>query len=63
MSVMDSWREEQVEMFKQALREANETIATLRTELTMALDRAERAEDRARILQEEILEARRTPFD
>jgi phage shock protein A len=62
VSVVESWREEQVEMLKQALSEANASLAALRTELTMALDRAERAEEALRVLREEIAEARRTPF-
>lgn len=62
MSVMEDYREQQVELLKQSLREAEQTIASLRTQLTLALDRAERAEDRCRLLSEEIEEARRTPF-
>ncbi len=58
-----AYREEQLEMYRAELREALRTIEALRTELAMALDRAERAEETLRTLREEIREARRTPFD
>ena len=61
MSALE-YREQQVGMYREALREAHEEIATLKTQLAMALDRAEIAEDRNRVLREEIREARQTPF-
>lgn len=57
-----SYREQQIGMLKEALAESQEACAALRLELSLALDRAERAETSLRNLREEIAEARRTPF-
>ena len=52
------WQEEAYGMAREALQEAYELIDSLRTQLCMALDRAERAEEALKLLREEIREAR-----
>jgi hypothetical protein len=56
------YREEQVGMLRDSLKEALAAAESLRTQLGMALDRAERAEAALRTLREEIADARQTPF-
>ena len=58
MSVIESYWEDQLALLRVELREARETIAALRLQLAITLDRAEHAEDRLRILREEISDAR-----
>jgi len=62
MSLMDTWRDEQIEMLKESLRGEMELAESLRLQLAMALDRAEKAEAALRVLREEIADARQTPF-
>lgn len=61
-TIIEHYREDQVGMLRDMLAEANRSRAELQTLLTMALDRAEHAEEQLRILREEIAEARATPF-
>lgn len=63
MNVIEAYRTEQVEMLRAELRQAQEKIVRLEAEQEMLVTRCETAEERLRILREEIREARRTPFD
>lgn len=54
-----AYREDQVQMLREMLRDARQTIDRQRAEILMALDRAEQAEAKLRILREEIAEAKR----
>ena len=62
MTVVDSWQQTEISELREALKDARQQNEHMRIELALVLDRAELAEDRLRVLREELREARETPF-